>query len=142
MTNGSQVRGATLAEVILSLGLCVVVVLSAVQLALVALKANSKSLDEVAADGLAQQAVENFVYALPPGSAPFWTSTTFTSPYQQDSVTMGQQDYQRAIYVTDYGTVTPGLRSVRVRVTWGGGAVGRAGQGTQISEVNRLVSPP
>lgn len=142
MTNCSGRRGATLAEVILSLGLCVVVVLSAVQLGIVALRANSKSLDEVAADGLAQQASENFIYALPPASAAFWTATTFASPYEQDSVTLGQQQFQRAIYVTDYGTVTPGLRSVRVRITWGNGAAGRAGQGTQLSEVNRLVSPP
>lgn len=135
-------RGATLAEVILSLGLCVVVVLAAVQLAMVSLKANSKSLDEVAADGLAQQAAENFIYGLPPASATFWTATTFGAPYQQDTVTLGQQDYQTAVYVTDYGSVTPGLRSVRVRVSWGGGTSGRAGQGTQISEVVRLVSPP
>ncbi len=138
----SDRRGATLAEVVLSLGLCVVVVLSAVQLALVALKANSKSLDEVSADGLAQQTAENFIYALPPASSTFWTATSFASPYQQDSLTVGQQDFQRAIYVTDYGTVTPGLRSVRVRISWGNGANGRAGMGVQISEVNRLVSPP
>lgn len=142
MTNRFKARGATLAEVILSLGLCVVVVLSAVQLALVALKANTKSLDEVSADGLAQQTAENFIYALPSASSSFWTATTFTSPYQQDVVTVGQQDFQRAVYVTDYGAVTPGLRSVRVRVSWGSGANGRAGLGTQISEVNRLVSPP
>src|SRR4051812_36621597 len=126
MVNGIRVRGVTLAEAILSLGLCVVVVLSAIQLALVALKANTKSLDEVAADGLAQQTAESFIYSLPPSSATFWTSTTFTSPYQADSVTLARQVYQRAVYVTDYGTVTPGLRSVRVRITWGDGAVGRA----------------
>ncbi|ODT74143.1 hypothetical protein ABS71_06015 [bacterium SCN 62-11] len=141
MTKQSR-RGATLAEVILSLGLCVVVVLSAVQLALVALHANSKSLDEVSADGLAQQTAESFVYALPPASAGFWTATSFASPYQQDSVTLGQQSYQRVIYVSDYGGVTPGLRSLRVRISWDNGAAGRAGLGTQIAEVNRLVSPP
>ena len=142
MVNRCDSRGATLAEVILSLGLCVVVVLSAVQLAMVSLRANSKSLDEVAADGLAQQTAENFIYALPPASATFWTATSFSTPYQQDTVSLGQQDYQRAVYVTDYGSVTPGLRSVRVRISWGNGAAGRAGQGKQVSEVHRLVAPP
>jgi hypothetical protein len=141
---GRQHRGVTLAEVVLSLGLFVVVILSATQLALVALNSNSKSEESVLADALAQETAEAFIYGLPGSGANFWTTTSFASPYQQDAVTVGAQSYQRVIYVTDYGSVTDGLRSIRVRVSWGNATAGqsKAGQGLQVSEVTRLVSAP
>lgn len=135
-------KATTLAEVILALGLFVVVILSATQLAFIALNSNTKTTDEIAADTLAQQTIENFIYGLPPGSSTFWTTTTFAVPYQQDTVNLGTQSFQRALYVTDYGLTVDGLRSVRVRISWGNGDVGKAGQGVQIAEVTRLVSAP
>jgi Tfp pilus assembly protein PilV len=135
-------QGMSLAEVILALGLCVVVILSAIQLSIVALHGNTKSSDKITADALAQELADTFIYGLPPASAPFWTATAFASPYQQDKVAMGSQDFTRTIYLSDESSVLPGLRALKVRVSWAEGTDSRAGQGLQATEVTRLVSPP
>lgn len=127
---------------ILALGLCVVVILSAIQLSIVALAGNTKSTDKIAGDALAQEAADMFIYALPPSSASFWTTSSFASPYQTDTVTLGEQGFARALYLSDEGAVLPGLRTLKVRVSWADGSANRAGQGIQVAEVVRLVSPP
>ena len=129
-------------EVLLSLGLLAVVILVTVQLALVALNSNTKTSDEIAAEALAQETVETFVYQLPPATSSFWTTTSFASPYQQDVVRLGRNDLSRTIYVQDRAALQAGLRSVQVVVTWGNGERGKSGLGLQVAEVVRLVSPP
>lgn len=134
-------RGATLAEVMLALGLAVVVTLISLALVLSALKTTNKSSDLTSAEALAQDALENFIYGLP-DSGPFWTTTSFASPYQQDTVTLGQQQFRRTLEIFDHGAHSQGLRQIVVRVDWEGGQSGRAGEGRQVREVSRLVSPP
>lgn len=138
----SQTQGATLAEVVLALGLCVVVVLSCIQMGLIATRANAKTADVLASEALAENTLSQFIYSLPPAGAPFWTTATFNSPYQQDTLTLGTQTFSRVLYVHDKAAMAPGLRLIQVRVRWNAGAQDRAGQGDQTTEVARLVSAP
>jgi len=125
----------------MAMGLCVLVILTAMSLVLSALKSNDKGTGTSTGQTLAQDTVENYIYGLPT-SGSFWTASSFASPYQTDQVALGVQTFQRAIYVTDLGSTSPGLRQVAVRVTWQGGQAGRSGMGTQIVEVSRLVAQP
>lgn len=133
--------GATLAELMVALGLATIVILVSIGLVLSALKAGNKSTDTSTADALAQDTLENFIYGLPDSGA-FWTATSFLSPYQQDQVNLGSQEFGRTIEVIDQGSHSPGLRQIVIRITWEGGQAGRAGEGRQVREVSRLVSPP
>ena len=117
------------------------VVLMTMALAMTALKGSNKSTDASTADALAQDTAENFIYGLP-ATGSFWTATVFPNPYQSDTVTLGNQPFQREIQVIDLGATSPGLRQVVIRITWQSGATGRAGLGTQVSEVTRLVAQP
>lgn len=133
--------GATLAELVLALGLATMVILVSIGLVLSALKSGNKSTDASTAEALAQDTLENFIYGLP-DSGPFWTATSFASPYQQDQVTLGTQDFFRTTEVVDQGSHSPGVRQIVIRISWEGGQTGRAGEGRQVREVSRLVSPP
>jgi hypothetical protein len=134
-------RGFSLAEAILAVGMAVTVVLLVMALALSAGRANQKSSDTITATGLAQAAMENFVYSLPPSADPFWTQTSFASPYQQDLVHLSEVDYLRAYYLSDLsssGGPAGGLL-ITVRVSWESGLAGRDGQGLQSTSVSRLI---
>jgi len=126
---------------VLALGLATMVILISIGLVLSALKSGNKSTDTTTADALAQDTLENFIYGLP-DSGTFWTTTAFASPYQQDQVSLGSQDFQRTIEVIDQGSHSPGLRQIVIRISWEGGQAGRSGEGRQVREVSRLVSPP
>lgn len=129
----------TLAEVLLSLGLCVVVVLSLVALAIAALRSNNKSTDLAVAQARAGQVLDEFVYGLPPSTDPFWAQNSFASPYQQDTTQVGSNNFTTQLYLTSLGTAAPGLFRCSVNTTWQGGQVGAAGQGKQVVEVARIL---
>lgn len=129
----------TLAEVMLSLGLCVVVVLSLIALSIAALRSNSKSSDAVVAQARAGQVLDEFVYGLPPSTDSFWTQSSFASPYQQDTTQIGPNNFTTQLYLTSLGTTAPGLFRCSVNTTWQGGQAGAAGQGTQVVEVARIL---
>lgn len=132
----------TLAEVLLSLGLCAVVLLSLIALAISALRSNNKSSDLVVAQARANVVLDEFVYNLPPSNDPFWNQSSFASPYQQDTTRVGTNDYTSMLYVTSLGTTMPGLCRCSVNTTWQGGRVGAAGQGQQVVEVARVIYAP
>jgi len=139
----SSKYGYTLAEVLLSLGICVTFLLTAVDLSISALRSNQKSTDQMTAEALAGQSAELFIYGLPSSSSdPFWSTTTYSSPYLQDSVTLGNSTFSEDIYLTDLSSVTVGLKEVKVVVSWGSGAAGRTGYGSQAVEATRVVSWP
>lgn len=131
--------GLTLAEVLLSLGMCAVVILSAVALSISALRSNEKSSDVLAANSLAAQKLEEFVYALPPAAHPWWSQTSYTSPYAQDVVQLGPTRFTSTLYLHSLATVTPGMVRAVVNVTWKSAEEGQAGQGIQVAEVARLL---
>ena len=132
-------KGLTLAEVLLSLGLCVVVVLSAIALSISALRSNNKSSDSITAQSRAGQVLEEFVYALPPSNASFWSQSSFSSPYQQDATQIGDKTYNSQVFLTSLGSTSPGLFRCSVNTTWQGGQAGAAGQGKQVVEVARIL---
>jgi Tfp pilus assembly protein PilV len=129
----------TLAEVLLSLGLIVVAILSAIALSIAATRSTTKSSDLMVAQAYAGQVMEEFVYALPPSSDSFWTSGSYSSPYQQDSAQLGDKTYQASLFLNDLSAAQPGLLRCSVNVTWQSGQVGQAGQGRQVTEVSRLL---
>lgn len=129
----------TLAEVLLSLGLCVVVILSLIALAISALRSNSKSSDMVVAQARANQVLDEFVYGLPPATDPFWGQSAFASPYQQDTTQIGSNVFTTQVFLTSLGTAAPGMFRCAVNTTWQGGQSGAAGQGRQVVEVARLL---
>ena len=132
----------TLAEVMLSLGLCVVVVLSLVALSIAALRSNNKSSDTAVAQARADLVLDEFIYGLPPSSDPFWSQSSFASPYQQDTAQVGSNNYTSQLYLTSLGTAAPGLLRCSVNTTWQGGQAGAAGQGKQVVEVARILYAP
>lgn len=129
----------TLAEVMLSLGLCVVVVLSLIALAIAALRSENKSSDTVVAQARADQVLDEFVYSLPPSTALFWLQTSFASPYLQDTTQVGSNNYTSRLYLNSLDAAAPGLLRCSVNTTWQGGQAGAAGQGTQVVEVARIL---
>lgn len=131
--------GFTLAEAILALGLSVVIILVAVALGITATRSNQKSSDIVAANGWAAQEMENYVYGLPPGSDPFWSTTSYAVPYATDDVQLGTSKFHCDFYLTDMGSVGAGLKKVVVNVTWGSGTVGQTGYGQQVTSLARLI---
>jgi len=135
-------RGLTLAEILLSLALCVVAVLSAIALAIASLRANTKSSDTLVAQGRASQVLEEFVYQLPPSTDSFWATTTFATPYQQDITSIGGKPFQARLYLTSLAATAPGLLRCVVNVTWQSAHTGQAGQGIQVAEVTRLLYAP
>lgn len=132
-------KGLTLAEVLLSLGLCVVVVLASIALGIAAMRSNSKSSDSITAQARAGQVLDEFIYGLPPSDAAFWSQSSFSNPYQQDITQVGANNYTSQIFLTSLGSTSPGLFRCSVNTTWQGGQAGAAGQGTQVVEVARIL---
>ena len=132
-------NGLTLAEVLLSLGLATVVILSAIALSISAMRSTTKSSDVMVAQAYAGEVVDEFVYALPPSTDAFWTMSSFSSPYQQDTAQLGDKTYQANLYLTPLSAASPGLLRCSVNVTWQSGQIGQAGQGIQVAEISRLL---
>lgn len=131
--------GVTLAETLLALGLCVVVVLLTVSLGIVALRSGQKGTDETVATGWAGRVLEEFVYGLPPAQAPFWSATSYSSPYQTDQTQLNSVTYQAGVFVSDVNAVGAGLKQVTVNVTWDAGEAGKGSYGKQVKTIARLV---
>lgn len=130
----------TLAEIVVALGLFVIAVLSAVALAISALRSNQKGSDQMVANALAGRVLEEFVYSLPDASDSFWTRTTFASPYELPPVAnLGTGVYQPALYLTDLASVGQGMKMATVNVTWGNGVAGQTGYGQQVASISRLI---
>lgn len=123
----------------LAVGLAVVLVLLVMALAIAANNANQKGSDTLTANGVLQGKLEEFVYSLPPSTDSFWTQTSFSSPYQQDSQQLSGTQYFRTIYLSDAPTAAGGSKLLTVRVSWQGAAPGRMGQGSQTISVSRLI---
>lgn len=131
-------RGFSLAEAILALGLCTVVLLLVLALAISANRSERKSGDSLVANSYASRVMEEFVYGLPAGGDGFWTQSSFTSPYQQDQSQVGPVLYQSRLFLEPLGAVAPGLLRCTVNVTWSAGAQ----MGNQAVSVSRLVYAP
>lgn len=129
----------SLAEVLLSLGMCVVVILSAMALSISALRSNEKSADLIVAQAYANQVLDKFIYDLPAASEPFWASSSFTNPYLQDSAQLGTTRYDAQLHLLPLSTVSPGLLRCVVNVSWKSGQQGRGIQGIQATEISRLI---
>lgn len=132
-------NGLTLAEAIIGLGLLAVVVLSAVTLAITAIRSNQKASDLQVAGVLAGQQVEAFVQRLPRFNHSFWTTGGFPSPYSTDTVAFGNTTYESRLFVTDLSSHGRGLRLVTVNVSWDSGDTWRVGYGRRATSVSRLV---
>ncbi len=130
-----NVRGFSLAEAILALGLCCVVLLLVVALAISANRSQRKSSATLVANSYAGQVMEEFVYSLPSAGHGFWSQSTFTSPYAQDQSQLGPVFYQSRLFLEPMGTVAPGLLRCTVNVSWSAGAQ----QGNQALSISRLL---
>ncbi len=129
----------TLAEVLLALGLCVVVILSLIALAIAALRSNNKSSDSAVAEARANRVLDEFIYGLPASSDPFWSQTSFTTPYQQDTTQIGSNNFTSQVYLSSIAPSAPGVLRVAVNTTWQGGQAGAGGQGLQVVEIARIL---
>ena len=129
----------SLAEIILSLGLCVVAVLSAIALGISASQSNQKLTDQAIATGLANQEMNQLIYALPASTDPFWNLTTFGSPYESDTVQLGRMPFQVSIFLQDLSSMGSGMRMALVNVSWDSGVQGRTGYGMQSVQASRLI---
>lgn len=130
-----------MAEAVLSLGLAVVAILTVVGLALTALRGNQKASDQSVATAIAAKELEEFVYGLPPAADPFWGPSAVTNPYAVSKTTLSGTEFETRLTLTDLTTLS-GAKMVSVNVTWGSGVQGRAGYGTQVVGVSRMIYAP
>lgn len=122
------------------MGLCAVAILTALSLAISALRSHQKGSDLEVGNAWAGQLLEQFVYGLPGTTASFWSSGAFASPYQTDSIRLGSTTFEGSVFLTDLSSAgSSGIRMVTVNVTWGSGAAGRMGSGQQTTALARLV---
>lgn len=137
----SPIQAVTLAEILIALGLLVVVVLLAIALGISSLRTNQKGSDLTVGSAWGTQILENFVYGLPDSNGPFWSSSSYTSPYQTDNIQLSNTAYQARLFIADMGTLGTGTKLVTVNVTWGNGTVGqsKAGVGLQSTSISRLL---
>lgn len=136
--------GFTIAEVLLSLGLLTVVLLTLLGLATQALQSNRKNLDTAAGQLVADQALERIVYdAEQSASAAVWGINSLTVPMSSTIVTMGSTPYNVTLYANDSLAVAGRrLKRVRATVIWADAPNGKAGQGRLQVEAARLVHEP
>lgn len=130
--------GLTLAEVILSVGLCAVALLTVIALAISAQRSMQKSSDAVVAQSYAGDVMETFLYDLPPITNSLWSQSSFASPYLLDQAQLGTKTYQAQLFVQPGGGSLAGLLTCSVNVSWSG----QAGQGLQRVSISRLVYAP
>lgn len=131
-------RGFSLAEAILALGLCCVVLLLVVALAISANRSQRKSSATLVANSYASQVMEDFVYRLPAAGNGFWDQSSYGSPYLQDQSQLGPVLYQSRLFLEPMGSAAPGLLRCTVNVTWSAGAQ----QGNQALSISRLLYAP
>jgi hypothetical protein len=131
-------RGFTLAEAMLALGLSCVVLLLVVALAITANRSTRKSSATLVANSYASQFLERFVYDLPPAGDPFWAHQSYAQPYMQDQAQLGPVLYQSRMFLAPIGSISPGLLRCTVNVSWSGGAE----QGSQALSISRLLYAP
>jgi Tfp pilus assembly protein PilV len=131
----------TLAEVLLALALAVVAVMSAIALGVSSMQGNQKITDQATATSLGYQEIERFIYGAPNITDPFWTQTNYSRPYQTDQVTLGSTPFDADLFVDDLTSIGAGsdLKRVVLNVSWNSGAVGKAGSGQQVIQVERLL---
>ena len=136
-------RAFSVAEIILALAMISVAVLTLLGLSLRSLQSSRKVLDTSSGQLVAEQVLERLVYEAERNStALIWTS--ISTPYQQDTVTMGQTVFNVTVYVTDVaGFVAPKrLRKLDSTVIWQDAPQGKAGQGRLKIEATRLLHEP
>lgn len=121
------------------MGLAVAVVLVAVALAVTAMSSHQKSTDRTLASGLADEALQDFVYGLPPASNPFWSVTSHASPLSTSTRQLGTSRFTTDLFVQDAAALGSGNKLVTVNVSWGSGDLGRAGYGVQTLTLSRLI---
>lgn len=131
-------RGFSLAEAIIALGFCCVVLLLVVALAISANRTQRKSSSTLVANSYAGQVLEDFVYGLPPAGDSFWDQSTYTSPYAQGQSQLGPVLYQSRLYLEPLNAAAPGLLRCTVNVSWSAGAQ----QGNQVLSISRLLYAP
>ncbi len=139
-----KLKGFTIAEILLSLGLLAVVLLTLLGLATQALQSNRKNLDTAGGQLVADQALERAVYdAEQSSSAPVWAINSTTVPMSTTTVTLGTTPYSVTLYANDSLTGTTGrLKRIRASVVWADAPNGKAGQGQFRVEAARLVHEP
>ena len=139
-----KLAGFTIAEILLSLGLLAVVLLTLLGLATQALQSNRKNLDTAGGQLVADQALERAVYdAEQSSSAPVWAVNSLTVPMSTTIVTLGTTPYSVTLYANDSLTVaSKRLKRIRARVVWADAPNGKAGQGQFQVEAARLVHEP
>lgn len=131
-------RGFSLAEAIIALGFCCVVLLLVVALAISANRSQRKSSSTLVANSYAGQVLEDFVYGLPPAGDGFWDQSTYNSPYSQEQSQLGPVLYSSRLYLEPLNTASPGLLRCTVNVSWSAGAQ----QGNQALSISRLLYAP
>ena len=131
-------RGFTLAESILALGLCSIVLLLVIALAVSAHRGQRKSSLSLVGHSYASQTLETFLYALPPSSDNFWSSPTFANPYFQDQSQIGPTLYQSQLHLQPLGSTAPGMLRCTVNVSWSAGSQ----LGQQNLSISRLIYAP
>lgn len=144
----NRLRGFTIAEVLLALGLVTVAVLALLGLSLRSLQANRKVNDTLSGQLVADQAVERIVYqAESSASDPVW-SHAVPAPYQSTTVTQGDSVFNVTVYATDVNDTGGGfiagkrLKLLEAEVTWQDAPNGKAGQGRLQVRTSRLVHEP
>ncbi len=134
-------RGYSLAEVLLALGLASVLALTMMGLGLTAMAGGQKALDLSLAARLAHDLLQEQIYQAQSDSASgFWTQNDDVVPFSQFNSKVGQQDYLVALYVSDASANT-NLKRCRLRVNWWGGN-SRQGYGSLNTQAVRFVSRP
>jgi len=139
-----KLKGFTIAEILLSLGMLAVVLLTLLGLATQALQSNRKNLDTAGGQLVADQALERACYdAEQSSSAPVWAVNSLTVPMSTTTVTLGTTPYNVTLYANDSLTVaTKRLKRIRAHVVWADAPNGKAGQGQFRVEAARLVHEP
>lgn len=137
----------TLAEVIISLALTVIVVLTLLGLGLTALQGNRKSTDLVAGQMAAEQELRELLYdAKANATAPLWSVNSRTAPYQVDPLTLSGTTYKIYTYASDVTIVPPpyrGLKKVECIATWWDAPSGaRTGYGVLQASASQFVNVP
>lgn len=144
-------RGYTLAEILLSISLLTIVLLTLLGLCLRTLQSSRKSIDTGAGQIVADQALEQLAFAAESSAtAPVWLApSSVTVAYSTDTVTVQGTSFEVTTYAADVVAsaapfFVPGkrLRQLTTRVIWKDLAQGKMGYGRLNAQASRLVHEP
>lgn len=120
------------------MGLCSVILLLVMALAITAHRGERKSAAVVVANSCADRVLERFLDQLPGADSPLWQQSSFAQPYQLDQSQVGSQLFESRLYLETVGAGVPGLLRCTVNVSWSAGSQ----QGLQALSLSRLIYAP